>query len=340
VRRRCALGQVNRLRADADQRRALYDLATTRARRWRPAVAAAAVLVGALVYGHVRIGQAKATAEAATKIKVGVVQGNVPFNEKGNEHPEHAKKQLDDLKRLSTELDKAGADLIVWTETAFPWALPRNLQGEPPIGMRSSRAAGGKRDQHFTAPLIFGAITYDVDGTGRAIDKDPYNTAYLLAPDGKYAGRFDKTFLVMFSEHIPLVETFPWIRKLLPRNSGNLTRGEGVEIFPFKTRDGTEVHAAPMICFEDIISAFSIKVGRRHPQVLVNITNDAWFGDTSEPWEHLALAVFRSVEIRAPMVRAVNTGVSAFIASRSSGPHAGNFCGSGLMLSRLRISSH
>jgi apolipoprotein N-acyltransferase len=284
---------------------AIYDVAS--ARRYRPAIASAAVLVAALVYGHVRIGQFQSAAASARTIQVGMVQGNIPFNEKGYEHPQLAKKQLADLKQKSVELEAAGADLILWTETAFPYALPRDLDHEPPIGIRSNRV-NGEHIPIFKTPLIFGALTYDPQ-----VDRDPYNTAILLDPEGKFAGRFDKTFLVMFSEHIPLVDKLPWLRKVLPQNSGNLTAGEGVQVFTFKARDGREVRAAPMICFEDIISAFSVKVGRKHPELLVNITNDAWFGDTSEPWEHLALSVFRAVEVRSSLVRAVNTGISAVV---------------------------
>ena len=68
-----------------------------------------------------------------------------------------------------------------------------------------------------------------------------------------------------------------------------------------------------MICYEDIISNFGRQLAGEHPHLLVNITNDSWFGDTSEPWEHLALSVFRAVEMRTDLVRAVNTGVSAFV---------------------------
>jgi apolipoprotein N-acyltransferase len=289
---------------------AIYDLAT--ARRVRPALAAAAILAGALLYGHLRIGQVAARAQAAPHIQVGIVQGNVPFNEKGYEHPELGAQQLATLKKKSVELEAAGADLILWTETALPYALPRSLKREPPMGIRSNRV-NGELVPLFRTPLIFGALTYAVDERGRDVDQDPYNTAIMLDPDGNFTGRFDKTFLVMFSEQIPLVRTFPWLRKVLPRNSGNLTPGEGVEIFRFRARDGREVRAAPMICFEDIIAAFSVKVGRKHPELLVNITNDAWFGDTSEPWEHLALSVFRAVEVRSSLVRAVNTGVSAVV---------------------------
>ncbi len=285
----------------------IYDVVFER--RWRPAVAAAGALVLVLGYGELRLRQVAAEVAAAPTVTVGVVQGNIPFNEKGYEHPQLAMQQLADLKARSVELDHDGVDLIVWPETALPYVLPRTLAHEPrQLGIRSE---AGRR--LFKAPLLFGALTVEVDDGGRSTGKDPYNSAIFMDPDGNFVGRFDKMFLVMFSEQIPGVETFPWLRKILPDNSGNLSPGRDVTAFTFKARDGREVRIAPMICFEDIISSFSVKAGRLHPQILVNMTNDAWFGNTSEPWEHLALSVFRAVEVRAPLVRAVNTGVSAFV---------------------------
>lgn len=287
---------------------ALYDLASAGRRRRVTAGVAVAILAAAVGYGELRLRQVGARVAAAPTIDVGIVQGNVAFNEKGYEHPELAANQLQGLKELSLGLERAGADLIVWTESSFPYAMPRNLTEEPPMGIRSHEKA-----RLFATPLIFGALTYDVVGDVRDRDKDPYNTAYMLDPEGRVTGRYDKQFLVMFSERIPLVETFPWLRKILPRNSGNFSPGKELSLFTFRARDGREVKVAPCICFEDTFSRFSVLAGRMHPELLVNITNDAWFGDTSEPWEHLALSVFRAVEVRSTLVRAVNTGVSVIV---------------------------
>src|SRR5262249_55640343 len=90
--------------------------------------------------------------------------------------------------------------------------------------------------------------------------------------------------------------------------ASNFARGDGVTTFPFGAW-----RVGPMICYEDIIPSFGRRLVAERPNLLVNITNDAWFGDTSEPWEHLALAVYRAVEHRLDVVRAVNTGVSAFV---------------------------
>jgi apolipoprotein N-acyltransferase len=287
---------------------AIYDVATTKGVRWKPAAISAAILGGSLLFGHIRIKQMEARAASATHIKVGLVQGNVGFDEKGYEHPGLGAHQLGDLQRLSAELEHDGADLVVWTESSYPYWIPRTAtEDRSTHPIRWSDPLG--RSALFHVPLVLGAVTYN---PGHEYDEDPYNSALLEQPDGKFAGRFDKMYLMLFSEHIPLIDTFPWIKKILPRAAGNFTRGAGVTTFPF-SKDGVDYRLGPMICLEDIIPEYGRMLGKLHPHLLVNITNDAWFGATSEPWEHMALSVYRAVEERTELVRAVNTGVSAHI---------------------------
>jgi apolipoprotein N-acyltransferase len=180
-------------------------------------------------------------------------------------------------------------------------------------GVRS-RVVGDKRVRVFSAPVVFGALTYTVGSDGRYdASVDPHNTAILVDPDGNFVERFDKNYLVLFSERIPFVDTFPFLKKILPRAAGNFTAGTEVVNLPLKTKDGRTIPLGPMICFEDILPSFGRRVGALHPQLFVNLTNDTWFGNTSEPWEHLALSVYRSVEQRTALVRAVNSGVSAYV---------------------------
>jgi apolipoprotein N-acyltransferase len=118
-------------------------------------------------------------------------------------------------------------------------------------------------------------------------------------------------FLLIFGEYIPFYDRIPWFTDLIPEAS-NFNRGELPGSFPFHLR-GHDYRLGPLICYEDILPGFTRRTAALNPNLLVNITNDAWFGQTFEPYQHLALAVFRSVEHRLEMVRAVNTGVSAHI---------------------------
>jgi apolipoprotein N-acyltransferase len=291
---------------------AIFDLWQRRRAAWRPAAIAAATVALALAYGHLRIGQVDAARAAAPKINVGVVQPNVSFDMKGVNRPEFAEGQVRDLQACSAKLEERGADLVVWTESGFPYWVSRTMKHD------LSELSRGRIRRGFSVPLFMGAVT---DSPG---DEYPHNSALMLERQrpgeegGEFTARFDKIFLLMFGEYIPGLETFHFIKKLMPQAAGNFARGKEVLTFPFRRpSDPLDAPApwrlGPLICYEDIIPKFGRNLAALHPHMLVNITNDAWFGASSEPWEHLQLAVYRSVELRTDMVRAVNTGVSAWI---------------------------
>lgn len=158
----------------------------------------------------------------------------------------------------------------------------------------------------FKTPLIFGAITMEPDPQ-RPGERIYYNTALLLSPDGRILGTYDKNYLLIFGEYLPFSDWFPFLHDWFPE-AGNFKPGQSVEVFEL---NGTRIGV--MICYEDIIPAFSRQLHAKSPHILVNITNDAWFGKTTEPYQHLALATFRSIENRRFLVRVTNTGVSAVI---------------------------
>jgi len=143
--------------------------------------------------------------------------------------------------------------------------------------------------------------------------EDAFNSAILLDGDGRAAGHYDKVRLLAFGEYIPGIETFPWLRNLLPPGTGQFTAGRGPALLTLQGPGGQVWALGPVICYEDILPGFLRSLGKLHPNLLVNLTSDSWFGADTEPWEHLALSVFASVELRVSMVRAVDSGVSALI---------------------------
>lgn len=282
---------------------AVYDIAFDPRRRMKIALASVLILAAALTYGHARIVQMDELRADAPKIKVGVVQPNAAPVPKGESRSLAAFRQTAVLQAASAELEAAGADLIVWPESAYPQPVPRDVVSDWPDG-HPSRVRRG-----FTTPLIFNAETFEPPADrGR-----PYNSALMLDAAGKFAARYDKNHLLMFGEYFPGVETFPWLLKFAPDAANQYVSGREVVALPFQTRDGREWRVAPMICLEDILPSFGRRLAGLRPHLLVNLTNDSWFGDTSEPWQHLSLSVFRSVELRAELVRAVQTGVSAYV---------------------------
>lgn len=280
---------------------AIYDLLANRRRAVFPALASALVLAAALLYGHLRIKQVDTLIAAAPKLLVGVVQPNVAYNLKGVMHPEQAQAQLAALQEQSQKLAAAGAELIVWSETSYPHVLRRDLASDFPAGSRFTIRSG------FNTPLLIGALTRSRP------EIHAHNSALLLDGNGHVTGRYDKMRLLAFGEHVPGSEYFPRLRKYLPNGTGSFIPGSEANTLPLVKADGTTVKLGPIICYEDILPQFLRSVGALHPHVLINLTNDTWFGEKAEPWQHLALAVFASVEQRTSMVRAVNSGVSAII---------------------------
>jgi apolipoprotein N-acyltransferase len=259
---------------------------------WRGSVATLAVLALALGFGQVRIRQVEARRAAAPKVKVGVVQANIGIVEKGRWAlaPGH----LELHQQLSADLERQGAELIVWPESSYPYHF---LRGQTEDWRDEKALLRG-----FHTPTLFGSVT------ASRRDRFAYNTALMMDADGRITGTFDKVFLLIFGEYIPFYESIePLVKRYVPE-AGNFARGKDPTVFPFR-----QYRLGPMICYEDIIPEFGRRLARLRPHLFVNVTNDAWFGRTSAPYEHLALAVYRTVEHRVDMVRAVNTGVSAYI---------------------------
>jgi apolipoprotein N-acyltransferase len=280
---------------------ALYDLAVDGRAARRPAAAAAALLAAALIFGAVRMHQVDGTVARAPRLNIGLVQPNFAYTSNGELTRDEAIRQLTALQAQSRRLQAAGAQLVVWSEGSYPVALPRDFAADfQPESLGMIRRG-------VNLPMVIGAEMYD------AAHDDAFNSAILLDADGRVAGRYDKVELLAFGEYMPGVETFPWLRQYLPVGIGRFTAGKGPSLMTLQGPGGRSWALGPVICYEDILQGFLRGVGQLHPNVLVNLTSDSWFGADTEPWEHLALAVFASVELRVGMVRAVNSGVSAYI---------------------------
>jgi apolipoprotein N-acyltransferase len=157
-------------------------------------------------------------------------------------------------------------------------------------------------------PTLFGAVLY-VEGSTSAL---PFGSALLVDGSGRILGTYDKMVLVPFGEYIPLGETFPALYSVLPV-PGRFQPGRNSAPLPF----GKYLFSVN-ICYEDIFPGQVRTLMRsgpngRIPDVMLNLTNDSWYGRTTEPLEHLALASFRSIEHRRALVRSTNTGISAFV---------------------------
>ena len=150
--------------------------------------------------------------------------------------------------------------------------------------------------------LLFGSPAYQRDAAGLRY----LNSAFLLSPSDLVIGRSDKNHLVPFGEYVPLSGFLPFVNKLVV-GIGDYSPG-AINPLPIK-----EDQLGVLVCYEVIFPELAREYIRQGSDLLVNITNDAWFGESSAPWQHLAMARFRAVENRVWLARAANTGVSAFI---------------------------
>jgi apolipoprotein N-acyltransferase len=279
---------------------ALYDLLVdARAARY-PAIAAALLLGAALTFGAVRMQQVDATVARAPRLAVGLVQPNVGYSNDGGFSRDEALRQLAALQEQSRRLQQSGAELLVWSEGSYPMTLPRDFSADFPTDSAAMIRRG------FSTPSLIGADMFD-----EARDQ-AFNSAILMGIDGRVSDRYDKVRLLAFGEYIPGLDVFPWLRKFIPAGLGRFAAGSGPRVLSLQAA-GKAWRLGPVICYEDILQDYLREVGKLHPDLLVNLTIDSWYGAVSEPWEHLALSVFASVELRVSLVRAVNSGVSALI---------------------------
>lgn len=165
----------------------------------------------------------------------------------------------------------------------------------------------------FDVPLLMGALTQGKQSPeGSVRCTDCYNSAVLVGKDGKLEAMADKSFLLVFGEYIPFGDEFPVLYEWLPEAS-QFQAGTRTEPLKFVRPGKPDARLGILVCYEDLLPNFARRVAIHDPDVFINLTNDAWFGQTAEPEHHLNLALMRSVEYRRWLVRSTNTGISVFI---------------------------
>ncbi len=316
---------------------ALAELAASRwERRTLPRRAlalAGALLVAALVHGDLRLRAVRARAEAAPSITVGVVQPNVDQSVK-NKMRDRAEWILGRLVPLTLEADRNGADLVAWPEATYPLYVPS--------GVRSFAVEGSGVPPLSRAHLLMGAVTLEtVSAPGGARARRVGNVNLLLTPSLEVVGKYQKHHLVPFGEYVPLARYLGFLRQIVP-SFAPATPGSELVVLEFAaaaTADPTStststptsnpnptstaastpsperVRLAPMICFDAIFPEINVAFARKEPEpeILVNTTNDAWYGYSSGPYQFLDIVRLRAIEAGKAVVRPAYAGVSAVI---------------------------
>lgn len=194
--------------------------------------------------------------------------------------------------------DQGKPDLLVWPETAMPFYF------QDPSDFSSMVRTGVRR---LGVPLLAGSPAYSVPGEPGAPPYVLHNRAYLLDASGQPVSWYDKEHLVPFGEYVPLGEWLPFITKLVP---GQFEFRPGLNT---STLNSGKLAMGMLICYEAIFPELAQKQVALGANVLVNISNDAWFGRSSAPLQHLHLTILRAVEQNRVIIRSTNTGITVFI---------------------------
>lgn len=250
------------------------------------------MMAGIYTYGIIRLHQVNAAVRKLPDMEVSLIQGNIDQSIKWDK--KFKKETLNIYEQLSLKNLPGQGSLIVWPETAAPFKFQDLNSLHDQIVNLSLKTKSW---------LVFGSVS-----SAPKIDGDDYfNSAYLLSPFGEVKGRYDKVHLVPYGEYVPLRNFFPFINKLT-EGIGDFGTGKG--FYPLSMDDKK---IGILICYEGILPLAARAYKNNSAELLVNITNDAWFGSTSAPFQHFSMAVFRAVETRLYLVRAANTGISGII---------------------------
>jgi apolipoprotein N-acyltransferase len=244
------------------------------------------------IYGAWRIKATDHLIAASPTARVAVIQGNIDQAVKWD--PAFQAATIKTYNRLSLSAKSENPDLIVWPESATPFYL--------------------FYDKGPTENVLAGIQQADIDfliGSPSFTRQDEsviyYNSAYLISPGTKNISKYDKAHLVPYGEYVPFKKWLPFLGKIVAQ-VGDFRAGKPGKTLPWK-KDALGVQ----ICYEIIFPGLSRAMAKNDAVLLINITNDAWFGKTSGPYQHFSMTIFRAVENRRALARAANTGISGFI---------------------------
>jgi apolipoprotein N-acyltransferase len=260
------------------------------------------LMAAVLVFGSVRLNQI-AKAPATGSIKVAMVQGDIPQSVKWD--PNFLGSSFATYVEQTRMAAKLGAELIVWPEAAAAFFF--QPEDRYPAAFAEDAVYRRKLLQLAAdtgVPILFGAPSFGVEDGWVGF----YNRAYLVMGGNGVTGWYDKIQLVPFGEYVPARRLLGYFVNRIIAGFGDLFPGRVQTIFEVKS-----ARLAVLICYESIFPDLSRRAIKSGGEILINITNDAWYGKSSAQYQLLAMAVMRSVETKVPMVRVANTGISAVI---------------------------
>ena len=263
-----------------------------------PIVILMSLMTFVFYYGHQRFQHIQKNSESLQKMRVAVIQGNIPQEEKWQE--EKIEEIIQRHMRLSAQVESQHPQLIVWPEAAYPMAIAP--------GTQRIRLLEGLK-----TPLLMGVVTYEgtipqnwppqPDEKNFAL----HNSAALIEPGGFIDGLYHKTHLVPMGEYVPLEKWFFFMQQIVPSIS-SFSPGKTLNLL-----GKPPLQWGVTICYEDLFPDISRQFVLQGADFLVNVTNDAWYEHSSAIFQHMDFSRYRAIENRRALVRATNTGVTALL---------------------------
>lgn len=255
----------------------------------RLATFASLLMISWLSYGTWQLSHEPVSTDS---VRVGLIQGNIGQGIK-NEAFAHADDILLKYRILSKTAIDNGAELLVWPESSYPLSISSQVREIFDLG-------------DLPAATVMGGVRFDSTYL--------YNSAFILGPSANIISHVDKSHLVPFGEYVPW--PFESIVSRIVPGMGSFGRGNDFKSVEVDLPNNRKISLGVTVCYEGVFPEISRDFVKNGANLLVNITNDAWYGVSSAPYQHLAMYAMRSVETARPYVRATNTGVSAWIDAR------------------------
>ncbi|NQX00208.1 apolipoprotein N-acyltransferase [bacterium] len=302
-------------------------------RRGALRVAALGVVV---LFGYGKFRIARESAAESLRLKTLLVQINIPQDagevlwtdlEIHQAYEDETLKALDALKSPDGTRSAAWPDWVMWPECALTGRILRTPDGDWGT-WQINRDTLDQVRQAGPFSLIYGVNELEAEKSGTDLvmktNGRAYNSIAVMSPEDELQ-TYRKRHLVIFGETIPFVDSLPFLKKIYEQQSGmefggSFTAGESLEPLPIAAGE-TAIGAIPTVCFEDSVARLTRKFARPGPQVIINVTNDGWFKQSPAAAQHFANARFRAIELRRPMLRCANSGVSAAVDSTGATAH-------------------
>lgn len=240
-----------------------------------------------------------------------VVQGNIEnsekiASEKGYNYQPAVLRAYIDLAESELVTQPEKPDAFIFPETALPFAL------DTVFATRPNQQILQRKLQAWNSILITGGYSQDQSRKDHLGNPIVRNSIFFKGPQGDVSEPYFKTELLVFGEYMPFGKEFPFLYKLLPF-VGVYEKGPGPVSRAVPNIHGKVTHIGPQICYESLDPQFSRGLALAGSQILVNVTNDSWFGDWAEPYQHMIMTLARAIEVRRPLIRATNTGISTAV---------------------------